>query len=1274
MGIAKTSEFSNFTPIPDLEKYNIIMDAHKKSKLVIFLGAGVSALWGCKRWKDLAEELIGKCDLNYWEKLKLKENHSDNPRKLITIAKHILGEKYFPELKSCLKIDESRKENKPDLFQKLIKINATFITTNIDENFKEQNIKKDIEEFQHGTIKPGEIYHLHGIISDEKTLVMTIDEYIKQYKKEILVDFIKNVFLDNDLVIIFMGYSLNELELIDFLIEKSMDEVSLKALQGNRYILLPCFRNESSLMDHEQAYFNKLSIKIIPYEIDEIGYDQLYEVIKKWSDILTGKELGNSFYKNVKDIDKSLAKPNNQNKKETLDLIENDGDLRKYFFRNVETLEWFADLKQYFKPETIEYDDNNNALFWFPLDYLEKISIELGNKPDGFNDYGLKILEIINDLVEYSNDSEKGKQINNYHIWWYVIKIMAHLPDETIVDYFKLSKNLDNKQEIERFSLWLETAALQEYSLSLAIHEIGEKLFPKCLNNEELNSLAPTILDIITKPRLTTGGGSSKYSIESNSLLTVIKKNKGLLGEITLDGITVIAENLKQAIEHDEIEPKNGKDYSHIWLRSLKENSRHINNPKEVLAIFLRDVLSETAKSQKEKIWDKLEKFLDQKEYPFSIFRRLVLYIIERNWEDFSDKISLILEKHAYVFTDYNYEVELYDLLKKYSEDKNKQSDKINKKILKCINDVPDYYSNHENSEKMTAGWKWKWFSALKNIEDFNNKNEEVKLVLGATEDYEPARQDSITISFKDKAPFSSVEEFLNISPKELIDKYFNNNDWVVEKWVNDCEFGPTKDGLKEMLQQAAIETPMYFTDNGTVFASVPPEYLIFIIRGLADGWKLDKEIDWDKAIELCLGSIEQQRSKNNIKEADYTQQYLKDICSLIEAGCSKRKHKMPLKIIDSIEQLFNLMVEIIPKNDSKKELEFKDTVYWALNTVVGIISASYIYFSLWIAGETKDKQENWGKQKYERFYKLGLEPYVWLGKYLLNFKYLDEEYTKDKVKELEEKNTSDSKWKGFMEGYLGYSKLQPALFVLMESHYKKLAKIAIFDQELEKRYIQHLVYFYLKDNLQLKQGSLFYDVLMNAKETNRLDLWLETADYLSSLAPMFSETISDEEFLPKYVIERILKFWKWTYENNDDIKSLLGDEKYRQFMSKLGLLLIYVRKLNEEQFKWMMKSIPALNNHHNIPDVIEYMTRYQSAEELVLVGKLFVELLEKVTPSYDKDHILLIVRRLYENKDPKRELFNIANNICDTYGRRGNYMLRDLYNEFNGIPEKSNV
>lgn len=1047
-----------------------------------------------------------------------------------------------------------------------------------------------------------------------------------------------------------------------------------------------------------------------------------------------------------------------------LGLLDQDPAYQKYFFSKSKELKWFNSLKTrgYFAPDNIPKDSNSNYLFWDVLEYLEKISSQLNNDSQDNSEYGKKILGIINDLVEYS----KKRPINNIHIWWYVIKIICNIPDQLLVNYFDLNK--DNTK-IDTFKTWLETTALNYYTVDLVLSEIKEKLLPKCLSNPNLNKLTPIILDIITRPYPITVNNKNKIQIKAYHVLGAFEQNLELLGtKVTVEGVQSITKNLKVALEYYRQEtkhkividnkaylikvtrkknvssnseiyfepdsfycgiyqyskippegknivdqmilsgidpdttivekklfqaknkenfsrellkviktkipenmPKNinekiedlykgiSQDYSSIWLKSLKEGSEHPNQPEEVLSLVLRDLLNEFSKNQPTSAQKVLKEFMDTDIYPFSMFRRLMLFSISENFEQLSILFSEVLKK--IIFHDSNCEIELFDLLCVYGKDNNKklQTEKINKQILACVNDVPGYYKKHEDKERMTAFWKFKWLSALKDTEFFKKDYKEAKKESESkNEQYQPDRKGTQTGWVKDTSPLT-VDEILVSPPETLIDQYFNKTDWVVDKWIANFEKDPNKDGLKETLKQAAIKQPSYFTDNQQLFAKIPVEYLRFIIRGLTEHWKNKQKINWKDTIELCSSVIRQDIFKTNITNFGYESQgFIKEICSLIDAGCKNDDNAFPKNLKDNVESLFNSMTEL-PLTKIQPEID-DDVLIWALNSVIGNISRSYIYFSLWVKRNKIEEINNWGDSNFERIFNLGLEPHVWLGQFLVNFNYLDKKYTKTKVESLNESDINDKKWHCFMEGYLGYSNLQPGLFEMMFPHYKKLKNTIIFNNNLEKRYIRHLTYFYLKGNLELEKDSLFYDVLMNAKETKRLDLWIETANYLWSISPKTIETESLD--IPKDVIGRILEFWEWTY-NHNDIKNLLGEEKYRQFMSKLGLLLIYVKKLDKQKYDWMLNSIPYLEEHHNTPYIIQYMTRYTSTEELHYVGNLFIELLKTSTPSYDKDHILLIVRRLYESKDT--DLKKMADEICNTYGRRGNHMLRNLLENF---------
>lgn len=291
--------------IPDLKRYPHIYGAHKDGKLIIFVGAGLSALLGCKRWKDMAISLLDECyiqgHINYWMREVFLARYSSSPRKLITIARNILGEKYLECLKSTLQLSPERKSKFPKMFEHLRALNAIFMTTNVDDHFSglfsQEHVHSHPDQFATSLIKPGHLFHLHGVIHTPNTLVLTIDEYIARYQYPAMQKFLEYAFLEGDYRLLFLGYGVDEMEIIDYMIEKySGTQKTLVSFLNRLYVLLPFFPTEEPLLKYEESYFQQINMNVIPYAIDVSGYDQLYQVLEKWTEELTKKDAQDHFY------------------------------------------------------------------------------------------------------------------------------------------------------------------------------------------------------------------------------------------------------------------------------------------------------------------------------------------------------------------------------------------------------------------------------------------------------------------------------------------------------------------------------------------------------------------------------------------------------------------------------------------------------------------------------------------------------------------------------------------------------------------------------------------------------------------------------------------------------------------------------------------------------------------------------------------------------------------------------------------------------------------
>lgn len=58
--------------------------------------------------------------------------------------------------------------------------------------------------------------------------------------------------------------------------------------------------------------------------------------------------------------------------------------------------------------------------------------------------------------------------------------------------------------------------------------------------------------------------------------------------------------------------------------------------------------------------------------------------------------------------------------------------------------------------------------------------------------------------------------------------------------------------------------------------------------------------------------------------------------------------------------------------------------------------------------------------------------------------------------------------------------------------------------------------------------------------------------------------------------------------------------------------------------------------------------------------GKIYRTALENATPAFDQKNIETIIRRIYEKGNK-----NDADDICNTYGRRGKHFLKPLWDEY---------
>lgn len=285
------------------EDFPALYQAARNESIIFFIGAGVSKLYGCLLWDEMAIKLVKELRANniltYAEQDILLEETSTNPRKVISICYRKCNDSddnlriYEKTIKDSVQIEDFGKSQ--NIYKKIFSIKSTaHITTNIDDGLKKyalamkdtgEKIKiynctlpddqERIKQVSYNIFKDGSIIYLHGNISYIQECVLPIEKYLFHYNEN--NSFLNGLFSKIKTingVIIFLGYGLNEWDIIERIYK-------IKDFPNERvaYLLSPIFTHEITKFKLEMDYYKSFGVEPVPYIIDEGGYERINLVI-----------------------------------------------------------------------------------------------------------------------------------------------------------------------------------------------------------------------------------------------------------------------------------------------------------------------------------------------------------------------------------------------------------------------------------------------------------------------------------------------------------------------------------------------------------------------------------------------------------------------------------------------------------------------------------------------------------------------------------------------------------------------------------------------------------------------------------------------------------------------------------------------------------------------------------------------------------------------------------------------------------------------------------
>lgn len=297
-----------------------LIQAASLGTLVPFIGAGASSIAGCPRWGEFADRaldsLVRDGTLSAAQRSQLS---SLSPRVKLSVAKLTAARAgsviRYRDILHPSKEWSAHSEGRR-LYGYISALSSRFVTTNYDDwlnlvlplpeldlapteptksiREEQQRQKLDLPEdiTADRFLTPNTVVHLHGSLDDPSKMIMSTSDYIHRYandrilasgdRENPVLRFLEYLFQEN--TVLFIGYGLEELEILEYVIMKARASGEKKSNVAKHYLLQGFFSFEADLLKYLQDYFlEECGIELIPFSRDRNDWMQLTEVVKSFA-------------------------------------------------------------------------------------------------------------------------------------------------------------------------------------------------------------------------------------------------------------------------------------------------------------------------------------------------------------------------------------------------------------------------------------------------------------------------------------------------------------------------------------------------------------------------------------------------------------------------------------------------------------------------------------------------------------------------------------------------------------------------------------------------------------------------------------------------------------------------------------------------------------------------------------------------------------------------------------------------------------------------------
>jgi hypothetical protein len=619
----------------------------------------------------------------------------------------------------------------------------------------------------------------------------------------------------------------------------------------------------------------------------------------------------------------------------------------------------------------------------------------------------------------------------------------------------------------------------------------------------------------------------------------------------------------------------------------------------------------------------------------YDIIKKLSIFVIVQKWNILKCSFLNLLETEVdlfdYIFRSYIFDDEtkhLFELL----------DDEIGMKYIMILDDIinkNEYIFMERDDQYYDLRWRQKRYQALRNVSFFQKKLIEAKQITGIDIELYPAIKFTGVHWVEQMSPYSS-QEIIKMPINELITKMKGFRETEV---ISDDFKEISYRGFGTEIKNALIGYPDHFINDLKEFNELQYEFIYYLLDGFSELVKQNVELDYRKVIEfLILYTAEEDFWKDKFLP-EQEKSYL-----MTHIGVLKKAFDFIIDLVSNdkinftkahCDLIINFMSACFGRINfaliEDRLFSNNDISLYSLNSLGGRYVKALLEVALKIKRVDLPNYELiWEKNIKSTLEHLMnnfcIDSYIIFGEYIANFSYVDEKWTKEKLKSI---NPDHEMWQYLMTGYLSSRVIYFDFYQLMGENYCVALEYKNFiDKNIKEKLGHHIIIGYI-NGFEEKTGNLLTQKLLEIWDVEIIEVMIRYCFNIKVKQLAKGVSKSDAE-------EKILKFWNKLIDKYSKETFKVSEEDNKLIKEAIHLINNF-SIINESIFKNLTFSFKYVFNSYESHYVVDYCDRlinnnHNQHKELTI--SLIFELLNQCVPSYPEEKIKNLLNYLKENNE----------------------------------------